>query len=81
MSKLVEDNVMYEALAKGVLIGKTEPVRATKFAWWGVYLLGGNLIAVCFQAPDDDSIFAEEITKEELSQYVEDFEKAKSFLN
>lgn len=80
MSKSVEDSVGYAASDNGKLIGQTEPSRETKFSWWMVYLHEGKIYACCYEGQDGNFCFAEEITEDEVHLYVDDPEKAKSFL-
>lgn len=70
MSNYANQELTREASEKGVLIGKTEPCRETKFSWWEVFFYNEKIIAcVCWETGISGG---EEITEDELNLFVDE---------
>ena len=78
MGNFVNELVAIEASENGILLGKTDPSRETKYSWWEVFFYQNKVIAcVCFEGGVS---CGEEITEEELTLYVDDEKIAKENL-
>jgi hypothetical protein len=79
MSEFVDEETA-RSFADGIFLGKTEPMRETKYMWWEVYLKGGDIIA-CAIDESYGICCGEKITISEISAYVEDDEEALEIYN
>jgi hypothetical protein len=65
----IDDSAAYDALDNGEFVGRQEPTRESKGGWYEVYRLNGKVYAIAIDR-DSNMIFGEEITEDEISQYI-----------
>jgi hypothetical protein len=68
MSQFIDDNLAYEVVENGELVGEQEPTRESKWTYYAVYRYKNNVYAIILDGTG--VIGGEQITEQEIPQYI-----------